>query len=395
MPKKSSNDNNKKTYKDRLKSKGNVPVSENKAKFHKDWGPEECVAELNRLVAEHPEMVLTRNFVRVNSVMSESTWNRYFGTFQEFKKQAGVTLTRQQHAIERKVGVHASRDHYKTLNERHDWGDNYRRTHKTKWKTILVGSDIHGFLCDPFWLRVFVDTAKRLNPTDICLNGDIFDLAEFSTYYQDPREFDPVGEVKFVHEKLLKPLREANPKANIDLIEGNHELRLIKQSLNSSPALPILLSGLHDMKVREILGLDTFEVNYISGADPRAEGKHEQNREVVGQNKKIYYDTFMACHYPQGKEAGMPGWNGHHHKLKVDSFWNPRYGAYSWYQLGAGHITNASYCDAQLAKWNNGFLIAHVNTNTGTHLMEYVQVTDVACVGGKYYDRKKSEIWDK
>ena len=385
----------KKNYKDRLKTQGGVPTSENIAKFHKDWGPDECVAELKRLVKENPDKVLTRNFVRVNSVMSESTWNRFFGTFQEFKRQAGVVLTRQQHAVERKVAIHASRDHYMNLNERHDWNEDYKKTHKGVWKTILVGSDIHDYHCDAFWLRVFTDTAKRLQPTDICLNGDIFDMPEFSSFYQDPREFDVTGRIKFIHKNLLSPLREGCPEANIDLIEGNHEFRLVRQTQDSTPALPIILSELHGMKVREILGLDSYEVNYIAGADSRASAKGEIKAQVEGQNKKTYYDTFMACHYPNGQKAGMPGWNGHHHKLKVDSFWNPRYGSYSWFQVGAGHITNASYCDAQLAQWNNGFLIAHVNTSTGAHLMEYVQITDIACVGGKYYSRNKSEYWQK
>ena len=95
-----------------------------------------------------------------------------------------------------------------------------------------------------------------MQPTDICLNGDIFDLAEFSVYYVDPREFDAPGKVKFVWDHIFRPLREACPSANIDLIEGNHELRLLKSLQDNNPGLPILLDELHGITTRELLGLD-------------------------------------------------------------------------------------------------------------------------------------------
>ena len=176
-----------KTYKDRLKD--GVPMSEDKKKFHKDWGPEECVNELQRLANAEPGKVLTRNYVRVNSNMSESTWNRYFGTFEEFKRQAGIKLTRQQHAVERTVAKHASIDHYKELDERHDWGNNYRRISKSKEKVILVASDIHDINVDPFFLRVFLDTAKRLNPTDVWQTLRHDQISTPSALYREIRRY--------------------------------------------------------------------------------------------------------------------------------------------------------------------------------------------------------------
>ena len=215
------------------------PMSEDSAKFMEHWGPEECIAELRRISELDTERVVSRNYFRNHSAISESTWNRYFGTFEEFKRQAGVKLSRQQHAHERHIAKHASVDHYRLMNvERQDWADKYTRTNNNRFKTILTCSDLHDIEIDPFYLRVLVDTAQRVQPDVIVLAGDIFDLPEFGKYGVDPREWDVVGRIKFAHEQILGPLREACPEAQIDFIEGNHEARLLRQLADATPALP-------------------------------------------------------------------------------------------------------------------------------------------------------------
>ncbi len=376
----------KKTYKDHLKD--GVPMSEDKKKFHKSWGPEECITELKHLASNDPGKVLTRNYVRVNSNMSESTWNRYFGTFEEFKRQAGIKLTRQQHAVERDIAKHASVDHYKELDTRHDWGENYSRTSGSKEKVILVGADFHDMHIDPFFLRVFLDTAERLQPTDVCLNGDIYDLPEFSSYAVDPRLWNPGKRVRFVHDKILSPLREISDTMNIDMLEGNHEYRLARESANFTNALTIM-EDVHGKDLRWLLGLDKFEINYISKASAATFTKGHIKKELR-KNWKVYYDSVLAHHYPIGQRMGMPGWHGHHHKHIVWPHFNPTFGPYEWHQVGAGHIRSATYTNAD-DMWQNGFLIAYVNSSTKQSIFEYIQVTDMAISGGKFYRRKKSE----
>ena len=235
MPKSKQSASKIRTYKDRLGE--GLPLSENQSKFHEDWSPEDCINELRRLAEENENRVLTRNYVRVNSDMSESTWNRYFGAFEEFKRQAGVKLTRQQHAKERAIAKHASVDHYRNLNDRHEWGTDYVKDSKGNEKIVLVGSDFHDNHVDPFFLRVFLDVASRLNPTDICLAGDIFDLPEWGSYSVDPRSWDPAGRIRFVHSNILKPLRESCSDSNIDMLEGNHEYRLVREGVDATKAL--------------------------------------------------------------------------------------------------------------------------------------------------------------
>jgi len=376
----------KKTYKDNLIN--GVPLSEDSDKFKEDWSAEQCVQELRRIAEEHPEKALTRNFFRVNSDISESTWNRYFGTFSEFKKQAGVVLTRQQQARGRHIAKHASVDHYRNLNERHEWGDAYKKDSARKEKTVLVCTDLHDEHIDPFYLRVLLDVAKRLDPTDICFNGDIFDFPEFGSYKQDPREFRPAERVQFVHNNIFKPLRESCPEANFDLLEGNHEYRLVREGSDWTGALA-LLHGLHGKDIKWLLGLDKFEINYVAKANAAAFTKANIKKEVK-KNWKVYHDSALAHHFPIGQRMGMPGWHGHHHKHIVTPFYSPTYGAYEWHQVGAGHKRRASYTNSD-DMWQNGFMIAYINPSTKSTNFEYIQVTDMAVAGGTYYYRRESE----
>jgi len=366
------------------------PMSEDSSKFMEHWTAEDCMNELRRIAEIDPEKVVTRNYFRNHSSISESTWNRFFGTFEEFKRQAGIKLSRQQHAHERAIAKHASVDHYRRINiERQDWADKYVRENGNRFKTMLVCSDLHDVEIDLFYLRVLIDTAKRTQPDVIVLAGDIFDLPEFGKYSVDPREWNVVGRIKFAHEQILQPLREACPNTQIDFIEGNHEARMLRQLADATPALRAVLSDLHGFTISKLLGLDRYEINYIAKADLAAFTKRDFERELAS-NYKIYFDTVLIHHFPHARNMGLPGVNGHHHRHQVWSEFNPIYGAYEWHQLGAGHKRSASYCEGE--RWHNGFVMVNVDTETKATNFDYVSVTDFAVSGGKFYYRNPSEI---
>lgn len=206
------------------KIKSDAPLSETLIPKKSKGTKAECIADLRKLAMNNPELSITRNYYRVHGNYAESVWSAWAGTFAEFKRQAGLVLTRQQHAVERNVAKHASVDHYREMElQREEYEGKYLREDNSRYKTILAASDLHDVEIDPFFNRVLQDTAKRLQPDVICLAGDVFDLPEFGKYTVDPREWDVVGRIKFAHENILAPLRESSPSAQIDLIEGNHE----------------------------------------------------------------------------------------------------------------------------------------------------------------------------
>lgn len=372
-------------------SRAKPPLSEDTTRFMEDWGKDQCIQELLRVREIDPDRAITRNHFRIHSAISEATWNRYFGTFEEFIRQSNIKLSRQQHGLERQIAKHASVDHYRDLNnERRNWGESYIRDNSKRFKSILFASDLHDIEIDRFYLRVLIDTARRSQPDIICLAGDIFDLAEFGKYGVDPREWDVVGRIQFVHDEILAPLREACPDAQFDLIEGNHENRLMRHLADATPALRAVLSDLHGFTVSKLLGLEQFEINYVALSDLSTFTKAENTKELA-KNYRIYWDTVLANHFPAARNMGLPGVNGHHHRHQVWPMFSPIFGAYEWHQLGAGHIRHASYCQGE--NWHNGFALCNVDTETKSTAFDYVAVTDFAIAGGQWYYRDASEAY--
>lgn len=362
-----------------------MPLSEDERKFHPEWTKDDCVAELQRVAQLDLDRVVSRNYFRVHSRISEATWNRYFGTFEEFKRQAGIKLSRHQHNLERQIAKHASKDAQREMmGQKVTFEGKYQRPCSNRFQTALIGSDQHDITCDPFYRHLFIEAAARAQPEQIVINGDVFDLTEFSKYVQDPREFKPLQRIAWVHD-FLRDLRAAAPNAELHLVEGNHEFRLVRHLTEATPALVTILSDLHGLTVPKLLGLDQFQVNYIARMDLAA--FHEKDiREELRKNYLILWDCLLLHHFPEGFQYGYPGVNGHHHKHTVRAAYSPTFGPYEWHQTGAGHIREASYCAGE--KWSNGFILAHVDTHRKRTAFDYVDCSaDHAVLGGRFYTR--------
>lgn len=369
----------------------NPPTSilpEEKHEYRADMTREMLLETLRTLYLSNPDKNITRISFRRDTNISDSTWTQHFGTFLEFKRQAGIEMSRPQHALERQIAKHVAHDHYRDFNDRHDYSDRYIRPVNRNTKVIVGCSDLHDIECDPFYLRVFIESCRLIQPDIINFGGDIFDLPEFGKFGVDPREWDVVGRIKFVHEKIFKPLREACPNAQFDFVEGNHEFRLLRHMADATPALRAVLSDLHGFTVAKLLGLDEFEINYIAKGDLAAFHQKEQKREVE-KSYVIYDDALLIHHHPHARSWGLPGWNGHHHHHKVFHERNALQGGYQWHQLGCGHELRASYAEGEF--WTLGFMVSHINTQTKSVNFEYINVTDFACVGGIYFHRQADE----
>ena len=367
-----------------------VPFSETLGEDRLDFTAQDCIDLLRGVAEALPEQVISRNFFRVHSGVTERTWNRYFGSFREYKRQANIITSRQVQKLELEIAKHASVDHYRKMRkELEAWEGKYLRPSSGRFQTILVGADFHDKECDPFALKVFIETAARAQPETIVLGGDLMDLPEFGRYTVDPRAWDVVGRIRFVHENILAPLRAVCPNAQIDLIEGNHEARLIRHLADKTPSMLVILADLLEMKIEDLLGLKKYQVNYIAKADLASWTKQDQFKEIR-RNFRVYHDCFLVHHYTDaGKAKQMPGVSGHSHKHLSWSCESPTFGAYEWHQMGAMHIRDATYTDGE--KWSNGFALAHIDTEKKRVVTEYIPVGEtMACAGGKFYFRKET-----
>lgn len=331
---------------------------------------------------------LTRTFYREHGEYSDRQIQNVFGSFREARRSAGVEDTRAQHGLLMQVAKHNAHDNMREMNiEKADFGDKYLKPTGTRFQTIVVASDIHDKNCDPFWRRVFIDHLSRVQPDIIVLGGDIYDLPEFGKYDVDPREWDVVGRIQWVHD-FLRDIRNVCPDTQLDFIEGNHEHRLLRHLSESTPALKVVLSDLHGFTVPKLLGLDEFEVNYIARADLGTFNKGDLTKEL-SKNYQCYFNCFIVDHFPTGAARGVPGVNGHHHRYLSQTYYSYKYGSYRWDQLGAGHVRKATYCDAE--QWNSGFMTVHIDTQCELPVMNYHFIGDFAEIGGKFYHREESE----
>lgn len=368
------------------------PVSEKPQLYMEHWTADDCIHHLRVLILREPDRIFSRaHFNRVSGI-SESTWNRFFGTFEEFKRQSGIKLSRGARKIELDISKHASRDSVDPFNsEKRSFLGKYTRDFPNRFQTVLVGSDFHDIDCDDFVRRTFIDTARRVQPEVIFLNGDMLDLPEFGRYTIDPRTWDVVGRIQWLH-NFLRDLRETSPESHIIYLEGNHEFRILRHMAEATPALKTVLADLHGFTVSTLLGLDEFEIEYVGKADLRAWTNKDVKRELHG-NSYLLWDMLLGDHFPDGIKQGVPGWNGHHHQLKVTPLFTRQYGSSQWVQLPSGHVANAEYCTGE--KWNAGFMLVHADKEKKHAQFEPFTFRDFVCIGGEFYYRRPDEAWYK
>jgi hypothetical protein len=355
---------------------------------HHEYTESQLIHIVRTLKLQDPSRWITRAIFRKETGIPDSSWTHIFGTFEEFARQAQFSLNRGGHAMEKKVAAHKSRDHYAEGNERHQWGADYLRKSGSRIKTNIIFSDTHDLLIDPFYKRVLIDSCKRIQPDRIIMNGDLFDLPEFGKYTVDPRTWDVVGRIKAVH-ALIEELRNACPDSEFWFIEGNHEFRLIRHLQDNTPAMRAVLSDLHGWDTKTLLGITKYEVNYVSKADLRASRVGEINTEL-GKNYHLFDDCYLVSHYKM-TGMGYDGTNGHNHKYQAWPLKRLDGGGGTWVQLGCGHVTDAEYCNAEML-WNLGFGIVHTDRISRSVNQQYVAITHIAEVGGKYYFREDSEM---
>tara|TARA_Y100000310_G_scaffold243676_1_gene248219 strand:- start:4682 stop:6019 length:1338 start_codon:yes stop_codon:yes gene_type:complete len=374
-------------------------LSEQSKKYDPNASKEDCIADLRKIQEDNWGKHITRNFYRHSGAFSDSTWGQYFGTFQEFRRQAGLELTRHQHTVERAIAKASSIDHYREYFETEvlPYYNKHKKNshHNHHIKTIMAMSDLHDKECCEFSLEVFIKECEIKQPDVIVLNGDIYDLLEFGKYKTDPRHWDIVGRFKFVREKVYRRLRKACPNSQIDLIAGNHEMRLLKLLADQTPNVRILLSDVMGIGFKDVFGLDKFEINWASkfdlGAYTKQDIKNEQKK-----NYRIYFDSFVFAHIPDKRLRSLSGSNGHHHQGLIDSysFVDPvthMTHQRTWSQTPAMHSRDAEYL-TNVSGWNTGFLEVLININTGETIQKiHFTHDDWTVIDGRCYSRKDHE----
>lgn len=376
-------------FRDSLPKAQRALLAEKQKKYDFDVTQEMCIEDLRRVQEASPLSFISRTHYRNEGKYSDATWNQYFGTFHEFRRQAGLELTRHQHALEKHIAKQVANDHYNQwfVSEILPFMNKYvKEPLPGKIKTMMICSDLHDEEVDEFTLEVFINACRICQPDVIVFNGDIFDLYEFGKYAQDLRKVNIKERFDFVRERVFKPLREACPNAQMDFIMGNHEFRLLRLLADQTPNIRVLLSDVLGLSFSKIFGLDEFQINWVSKLDLGVFTKSDITDELK-KNYRIYYDCYVVTHEPTDRFE-MSGTNGHHHKAHLSSRNNYLRGHTTWVQTPGMHVADAEYLKG-MAPWNTGFLKVYVNTETKQVIQNIIQTHSWCVVDGIFYERKK------
>lgn len=127
-------------------------------------------------------------------------------------------------------------------------------------RTLAVFSDIHAPYHDVQALAQAVDMAQKSNPDVVILLGDILDCHRISRYQNDENTLSFAKEIE-VGLELMRYMRQSFPNSEMYYIEGNHEVRLSAYIASNASEL----HGLNALSMPELLMLDSFEMQWLSG----------------------------------------------------------------------------------------------------------------------------------
>jgi predicted phosphodiesterase len=184
--------------------------------------------------------------------------------------------------------------------------DIHRPKHKRgAWKTAVVLPDPQfGYRLlddgpDPFHderaIRVAERIVDKVNPHNIVLLGDLLDLSQFSAkYVQEPAFALTTQKAIDRAHQFLAQLRALCPKAEIKILEGNHDQRLPQSIMrNAAAAFGIKQANIPEswpvMSVPHLLRLDDLDIEYVAGYP----------------NGRVYINDNLACaHAPSKYRSG-------------------------------------------------------------------------------------------
>lgn len=318
-----------------------------------------------------------------------------FGNHAEFQRAAGLRDSRSTTAFKNRRARLKTEERIQEYfrAEVLPWVGAYDRVQDEQHIRMLVGSDFHGHEVDRFALEVFIDVAKRIQPEVVVLNGDVFDFYEVGRWTKNPnRLLDLQGEIDWTVEHIFKPIREAAPHAQIDLVIGNHEYRLCRYIADVASGL----ASLRCLNFGELLSLKEHRIGLVHNDAILAPGGKEQSSEYK-QTWKTYGGCFTVTHgrfggpTPAAKELqsmGGSGTSGHVHAPSYHCKPNDRQQWQDWMitPMMAQRGSHGREFVQGPSTWLTGFGYVDIFPDRGVSMSQLViSKDDTICFGGQIY----------
>lgn len=356
------------------------------------------IADLRR-VYEHPDnpyrgFAASRDRYRQLGHYPEILVVDAFGNHEEFLRAAGLADSRNTSKVRNKAAlIHSAQ---KTADyadaELRRYNNLYRKSHPGTLE-VIVGSDFHSWFVDPFALRVFLDTIKMVQPDIVVLNGDVFDFPQISRHRKLPGHFNLnlQDEIDWGRKHILEAVRKAAPKAEILLVIGNHEYRLVNYLADTAPEF----AALRTLKFGELFGLDELEIGLVVRQNFLAPYDRQKKRELQ-ENWYVIEDCLVATHGiscakfaadEQIKRYQKSGTSGHTHRPQIITSASLGTGSVSWTStpMMASFAVGRDYV-SEPSGWQMGFANFTLHVKSRTALPQLVLVGEhFASFAGRHW----------
>lgn len=221
---------------------------------------------------------------------------------------------------------------------------------ETNMEKTLIIPDTHCPYEDKAALHAVMEFSKEYKPDKIKLLGDWVDFYALSRFDKNPDRITSLQNELDVADYYFGMLRKYNPKADITMFEGNHELRLVKY-LRKNPEM----SSLRQFRSPDkMLQLDKHNIKYKSSETVHGVLFKHGNlvRKHGGYTAKGEFD-----------DEGTSGVSGHTHRLGAH-YKTDRSGQHAWYEMG--HLCDeklAEYMEGRVPNWQKGFGLMEYDEN--------------------------------
>lgn len=326
----------------------------------------------------------------------------FFGNHEEFLRAAGLGDLRNTTRVRNRGALLHTHQRIAEYAERElkPYHGAFQKALDKDTIRVAVGSDFHSLWCDRFALRVMTDVVGWTAPDYVVLNGDVVDFPKISRHRQLPGHFhlNLRQEIAFAREQIIRPFRMAAPDANMLMVIGNHEARLVNYIADTSShlaALSVFDAQGNEIEVnfQSLFGLEEFRCGLVCRQNFLAPTAGDRKRDQA-DNWVVIGDAFVATHgtscakFAAAEEMNrfrMSGTSGHTHRPQIVTDNALGTGALSWtstpmmasFAVGKEYMPNPS-C------WNMGFAMFTIHKPTRTVVPELVLVNEeFACYAGR------------
>lgn len=313
-----------------------------------------------------------------------------FGIWAEFQRKAGIKESLGVRKVMHNISKTSRAQDVASYAEEcvTPWNGAYNKLDLEKDSVLLqIGSDFHSAFVDPFAMRVWLDIAKKYQPDGVRFNGDLVDFPKLSRHRQLPGHFALNLQQEIDSGvKIMADTRRAAPKADMKLVMGNHDIRLVTALADAAP----VFSTLRCLRFHELFKLDELQVglvcrsNFLNPSSQRRKHDVAQNFEVIADGLFTIVHGFLCGKDSARKHMsrfGTNGTNGHLHSPEHVTMGSMSTGVLQWVQTPAmanPAAVGAEYLPGPIEAhgWACGFLMARLFPKLRHVSLELVIVGD-------------------